>query len=239
MFESHLKTAWRNIVKHKAFAAINVVGLAIGLACCLLILFWVQDELGYDRFHENAGRIYRIVSDWTKNKWNGMEGTPAPLAPAIGKELPEIEKTARFATHNRLVFRYGEKAFYEDRGVIVDPAFFEIFSFRFSREIPETAFTGPADLVISEAMAAKYFGTEDPDREDDRGGWPALRRPGRAARYPPGSSTIRFDFASSFAYIDKLSGLSNHWGAFNFSTYLLLKEGVDPAGPARRSRQSG
>ena len=238
MFGNHLKTAWRNIVKHKAFTAINVIGLAIGLACCLLILFWVQDELGYDRFHENSRRIYRIVSDWTKHKWNGVEGTPAPLAPAIEKELPEIEKTARFATHNRMVFRYGEKAFYEDRGVIVDPAFFEIFSFPFLAGNPKKAFTGPFDLVVSEAMAAKYFGTEDPvGKTLEVEGRPCTVR--GVVKDQPGRSTIRFDFASSFAYIDKLSGLSNHWGAFNFSTYLLLKEGVDPAGLGPKITQVG
>ena len=238
MFGSHLKTAWRNIVKHKAFAAINVVGLAIGLACCFLILFWVQDELGYDRFHENSGRIYRIVSDWTKHKWNGMEGTPAPLAPAIEKELPEIEKAARFATHNRLVFRYGEKAFYEDRGVIVDPAFFEIFSFPFLAGNPKTAFSGPYDFVISEAMAAKYFGTEEPvGKTIEVEGRPCVVR--GVVKDRPGRSTIRFDFASSFAFIDKLSGLANHWGAFNFMTYLLLKKGVDPAGLGPKITQVG
>ena len=238
MFGNHLKTAWRNIVKHKTFAAINVVGLAIGLACCLLILFWIQDEVGYDRFHENSGRIFRIVSDWTKHKWNGMEGTPAPLAPAIAKELPEIENTARFATHNRLVFRYGEKAFYEDRGVIVDPAFFEIFNFPLLVGNPKTAFAGPFDLLISEAMAAKYFGTENPiGKTIEADGRPCVVR--GVVKNPPSRSTIRFDFASSFAFIDKLLGLSNHWGAFNFSTYLLLKEGVDPAGLGPKITQVG
>lgn len=238
MFANFWKTAWRNIVKHKAFAAINVVGLAIGLACCLLILFWVQDELGYDRFHENAGRIYRVVSDWAENKWDGVEGTPAPLAPAIEKELPEIERAARFATHNRRVFRYGERSFYEDRGIIVDPSFFEIFSFPFLAGTPQTAFTGPADLVISQAMAAKYFGTADPmGRTLDVDGRPFVVR--GVVSDAPGRSTIRFDFASSFAYVDKLSGLSNHWGAFNFSTYLLLKEGSDPAGVGPKITQVG
>lgn len=238
MLGSHLKTAWRNIARHKAFAAINVAGLAMGLACCLLILFWVQNELGYDRFHERAGRIYRIVSDWTKNDWNGVEGTPAPLAPAIEKELPEIERTARLATHNRLVFRYGEKAFYEDRGVIVDPSFFEIFSFPFLAGNPRTAFTGPYDTVISEAMAAKYFGDEDPvGKTIEVEGRPCVVR--GVVKDQPGRSTFRFDFVSSFAFIDKLSGLSNHWGAFNFSTYVLLKKGVDPAGLGPKITQVG
>jgi putative ABC transport system permease protein len=228
MFKSYVKTAWRSIVKHKAYSAINVAGLATGMACCLLILFWVQDELSYDRFHANAGRIYRVVSDWAKHDWNGMEGTPAPLAPAIQGELPEIEKAARLATQNRMVFRHGDKASYEDRGIIVDPAFFEMFSFPLTRGRWETAFTGPADMVITQALAEKYFGTEDPvGKTIEVDGRPRIVR--GVLRDIPRNSTLQFDFAGSFAYVDQLSNFSSHWGAFNFSTFVLLKNGMDPA----------
>lgn len=228
MFKSRMKTAWRSAVKHKAFSAINVAGLAIGMACCLLILFWVQDELSYDRFHANAGRIFRIVSDWTKYDWNGAEGTPAPLAPAIQSELPEIERAARFATQNRLVFRYKDKTFYESRGIIVDPSFFEIFSFPLIKGRLETAFSGPADMVVSQALAEKYFGTEDPiGKAIDVDGRPRIVR--GVLRDIPRNSTLQFDFAGSFAFIGQMSGFASHWGAFNFSTFVLLKNGTDPA----------
>ncbi len=228
MFKSQLKTAWRSAVKHKAFSAINVAGLAIGMACCLLILFWVQDELSYDRFHANAGRIFRVVSDWAKNNWNGVEGTPAPLAPAIQGELPEIEKAARFATQDRLVFRYEDKVFYESRGIIVDPSFFDIFSFTLIKGRWETAFTGPADMVVTQRLAEKYFGTEDPiGKAIDVDGRPRIVR--GVLRDIPRNSTLQFDFAGSFAFIGQMSGASNHWGAFNFSTFILLKKGADPA----------
>jgi putative ABC transport system permease protein len=228
MFKSYVKTAWRSIVKHKAYSAINVAGLAIGIACCLLILFWVQDELSYDRFHANAGRIYRVVSDWAKHDWNGMEGTPAPLAPAIQSELPEIEKAARLGTQNRMVFRCGDTAFYEDRGIIVDPSFFEIFSFPLIRGRWETAFTGPADMVITQALAEKYFGTEDPvGKTIEVDGRPRLVR--GVLRDIPRNSTLQFDFAGSFAFLGQMSNFSSHWGAFNFSTFVLLRTEADPA----------
>jgi len=226
VFKNNLKIAWRNILRHKTFSAINVTGLAIGMACCLLILFWVQDELSYDKFHRNSGRIFRIVSDWTKNNWDGMPGTPSPLAPAIQEQLPEVESAARFSWHNRKVFRYKEKAFYEDRGIIVDPSFFKIFSFPLLQGDWETAFTGPADIVITETMAAKYFGDDEPLGKafEVEGNFWVVR--GVLEAVPP-NSTFRFDFASSFQFIDKLSEFSTHWGAFNFCTFLLLREGAD------------
>jgi len=220
MFKSQLKTAWRSVVKHKAFSAINVAGLAIGMACCLLILFWVQDELSYDRFHANAGRIFRVVSDWAKYNWNGVEGMPAPLAPAILSELPETEKAARLATQNRMVFRYEDKVFYESRGIIVDPSFFDIFSFPLIKGRWETAFTGPADMVVTQRLAEKYFGTEDPiGKAIDVDGRPRIVR--GVLRDIPRNSTLQFDFAGSFAFIGQMSGSASHWGAFNFSTFIL------------------
>jgi len=226
VLKNYLKIAWRNILRHKAFSAINMIGLAIGMACCMLILFWVRDELGYDRFHRNSDRIFRVVSDWTKNNWDGMPGTPSPLAPAVQEQLPEVESSARFSWHDRKVFRYKEKAFYEDRGIIVDPSFFKIFTFPLLKGEWETAFTGPADIVITETMAAKYFGGDEPlgkAFEVEGDSW-VVRGVLKAV---PRHSTFQFDFASSFQFIDKLSGFSTHWGAFNFSTLLLLAEGAD------------
>jgi len=228
MLKNRLKTAWRHVVRHKAFSAINAIGLAIGLACCLLILFWVQDELGYDKFHKNADRISRVVSDWAKNNWEGMDGTPAPLAPEITAQLPEVERAARLTDHDRRVFRFQEKAFYEDRGIIVDPDFFEIFSFPLVKGDWRTAFTGPGDIVVTESMAAKYFGGQDPLGKTllvEGNPWTVRG----VVKDIPRNSTFRFDYASSFQFLDKLSGFSAHWGAFNFNTYLLLKKGVGAA----------
>jgi len=139
MLKIHLTTAWRNFIKHKAFSIINVVGLAIGMACCLIIVFWVRDERSFDVFHQKESRIYRVVSDWEKYAWAGISGTPSPLGPAVAEQLPAVEKTARISWPNRKVFRYKEKAFYEDRGIVVDPSFFS--PFRFSKGIGNPPFT--------------------------------------------------------------------------------------------------
>jgi putative ABC transport system permease protein len=106
MFKNSLTTAWRNIRNHKTYSSIKIAGLAIGMAGCLLIAFWVQDELSYDKFHENRDRIFRVVSDWAKYDWKGISGTPAPLVEAMRGGLPEVERAARLAWQTRRVFRY-------------------------------------------------------------------------------------------------------------------------------------
>ena len=227
MFKNGLITAWRNIRKHKAYSAVLVAGLAIGMAGCLLIAFWVRDEMSYDKFHDNGERVFSIVSDWAKNNWDGMPGTPSPLAEAVRKQLPEVEQAARFSWQDRRVFRYRDKAFFENRGIIVDPSFFRIFSFPLVRGNWATAFGGPEDVVVTETMAAKYFGDEDPvGKTIDVEGRPWVVR--GVMKDIPRHSTLQFDYANSFQFIGALSGYSQGWGAFNFGTFLLLKDGADP-----------
>jgi len=227
MFKSDWMTAWRSIRRHKIYSAVMIAGLAIGMAGCLLIAFWVRDERGFDQFHEKGARIYRIVSDWTKYDWNGISGTPSPLAEAAQSQLPEIEHAARIAWQVRRVFRYKDKASYENRGIIVDPAFFEIFTFPLVQGRGAEALSGPDDVLLTESTAAKYFGDEDPVGKtiDVEGRSWAVRG---VLKDLPRNSSLQFDYVNSFTYIQSLSGYSRGWGAFNFGTVVLLKEGADP-----------
>ncbi|UCE40267.1 MAG: ABC transporter permease [Candidatus Aminicenantes bacterium] len=226
MFKNYFKTTFRNTTRHKGYSFINLAGLAIGLACTLLILLWVKDELSYDRFHENGKNIYRIMSYGTRYMIEGFDGTPAPLAPAIKAEAPGIVNYARFSDVPKLVVRYGDKVFYENRGLIADPSIFEIFTFPFVQGDPQTAFTQPLDVVITETMAAKYFGEENPVGK-------TLEVEGRPAAVNgvikdiPHNSHIQFDFLTSYEFIQKVSGYGTSWGAFNFVTYLQLEENRD------------
>jgi len=238
MFKNGLLTAWRNIRKHKTYSAVKVVGLAIGMASCLLIAFWVQDELSYDKFHEKGDRVFRIVSDWTKNNWDGIPGTPSPLAEAVRNQLPEVEHAARISWQDRRVFRYKNKVFFESRGIIVDPSFFEIFTFPLARGNWATAFNGPEDVVVTETMAAKYFGDEDPvGKTIEVEGRPWVIR--GVLKTLPRQSSIQFDYANSFQFIGSLSGYGTGWGAFNFGTFLLLKNGADPETVGRKITEVG
>ena len=227
MFANYVKIAWRNIKKHKGYSFINITGLAIGMACCILILMWVQDELSFDRFHEKKEDIYRVISDWEKHNWKGMEGTPGPLAPAMEEAIPEVLFTARLAGHSRMVFKYGDKVFYEDRGVIADPALFNIFTFPVLKGNVETAFSKPTDIVITESMADKYFGAQDPMGKviDVEGQMATVTG---VIQDPPHNSHLQFDYMSSFEFIRDLSGYGTTWGSFNFVTYTLLQKNVNP-----------
>ena len=226
MFRNYIKTTFRNTSRHKGYTFINLAGLAIGMACTLLILLWVKDELSYDRFHENGRDIYRIMSYGTKYMIEGTEGTPAPLGPAAKEEVPGVLNYARFSDVPKLVVRYQDKVFYETRGLIADPSIFEIFTFPFVQGDPKTAFTQPLDIVITETMAEKYFGDENPvGKTVEVEGRPAAVK--GVIQDIPNNSHIQFDFLSSYEFIQDVTDYGMNWGSFNFVTYLQLEPNRD------------
>jgi putative ABC transport system permease protein len=161
MFTHNFKLCLRNIKRHKIFTLINVFGLAVGLACCMLLLLWVQDELSYDRFHEHGKHIYRIIE---KNQYDtGISYsaiTPAPVAPLIKSQVPEVTDFARFWPET-LTLKFGEKNFSLHSGII-DPSFLKIFSFPLVKGDQETCLTNPTSILLTEESAEKIFGNEDP-----------------------------------------------------------------------------
>lgn len=163
MFSSYLKIALRNMRRQKGYAFINIVGLAIGLACCILILLYVRDELSYDRFNENAGRIYRVGLHGIigTNEFN-VTNTSAPMAAALEQEFPEVLAAARVNSFGYPVLRYGEKVFSEERFFWADSNFFDIFTVNFLQGNPQDALNRPNTVVLTESMAKKYFGEENP-----------------------------------------------------------------------------
>lgn len=155
MIKNFLKITIRNLWRYKIFSAINIFGLAIGLACSILILLWVQNELSYDRFHKNASNIYRVIM-------NNATELPYPMAATLKEEIPEIVNAARIEYAPRMTMQVDDKKFYEDKVAMVDPEFFEILDFAFVKGDPKTAFQKPFNVVISESQAHKYFGNADP-----------------------------------------------------------------------------
>ena len=124
MFKNYLKIALRNIIRHKGYSSINIIGLALGMACCIFLLLWVQHQISFDKFHENANNLYRVEVEipQPQGKIRGPN-TPYPLGPAIKEYLPEIKNLARWQSPPRLLIRYGENQFYEPLARTVDPAF--------------------------------------------------------------------------------------------------------------------
>lgn len=164
MFKSYLTIALRNIRRQKAFSIINITGLAIGMACCILILLWVQDELDYDTFHSEGDRIYRLIKQAPDDKGiTGGSTLPYALVPLLKNEFPEIDTFTRYQDRTWLessTFATGDKKFYETGLFYADPSFFEIFSFSFLEGDPKTALKDLNSLVITRDIARKYFGTE-------------------------------------------------------------------------------
>lgn len=163
MIKNYLKIALRNIRRYKGYSFINIAGLAIGLACCLLITIWVLDELSYDKFHKNASNLYRVeeTQHYTGRDYYVIV-TPYPLAPALKEEIPEIQDATRVVWAGGLLFRYGDKAFFEDSGRAVDPSFLQMFSYPIIKGDINTALDSPYSLLLSENLAEKYFGYENP-----------------------------------------------------------------------------
>lgn len=163
MIINYLQIAIRNIKKHKGYSFINIFGLAIGMACCLLISLWVLDELSYDKFHMNAPYLYRVEQNQNfSGRMFHVLSTPHGLAPSLEKEIPDIKNISRYSRLRGLLFRYGEKAFFELNVKAVDPSFLQMFTFPLLKGDINTALSTPQSIVISEKVAQKYFENEDP-----------------------------------------------------------------------------
>ena len=166
MFKNYLTVAIRNIAQHKVYFFINIAGLAIGMACCALILLCVQHELSYDAFHAKGDRIYRVLRETRGGDGSVVfrPGISGPFAPALMKDFPEVENAVRLSGAVGIWTRYeGERVFYERRRwLLAEPDFFTMFDFPFVQGDPATALRDPGSMVISEAVAKQYFGSENP-----------------------------------------------------------------------------
>jgi putative ABC transport system permease protein len=155
MFKNYFTAAVRNLTRKKTYSVLNILGLAVGIAAFLMISIYVSFELSYDRFHENAERIFTVVS-------GGQAVTPVPLAPALMQEFPEVEVATRFQGLGQYLVSYMDKTFFGDRWVWADEHFFDVFTFPLVSGDSHTALRDPYSVVMTEATAQKYFGSEDP-----------------------------------------------------------------------------
>jgi len=163
MFQNYFKVALRNILKHKFYSTLNIAGLAFGLTACFLIGLYVFDELSYDKFHDEAENVYRIklFGKIGEQQIQTTNSCP-PLAAAMVQEIPGVEQSIRIDERSNMIFKYDDKAFTEKKILCVDSNFFDFFSFRLVEGDPKTALKQPNSLVLTKAIAQKYFGTETP-----------------------------------------------------------------------------
>jgi putative ABC transport system permease protein len=233
MLKNYLIVALRSLRKHKAYSLINITGLAIGMACSILIFLWVRDELSFDRFHADAARIVRVYRDKARTVPGSSSAlTSPPMAAAFKKDFPEVLRSTRFGTWQRRLVTNGDKSFTETGYMHADPDFFEMFSFPFVKGDPKTAFSIPNSVVLTESAARKYFGADDPmgrtltvDRAFD------IVVTG-VVQDPPSNSSLKFSMLSPFTLLlSKYIGEENadRWGFNSFSTFLLLAPDVRAA----------
>jgi putative ABC transport system permease protein len=163
MTKNFIKVVLRNLSKHKGFSFINITSLTIGIASCILILLWIQNELSYDRFHDNSDRIYRIVTDeCIGGQSSKYPATPLNISEALENDYPEVEKYVRlFKGWGGLTVENNNRKFHAEYFFQVDPAFFDIFTVPVIHGDPETALNKPDTCVLSKSSAIKYFGTDN------------------------------------------------------------------------------
>jgi len=163
MLKNYLKIALRNLTKQKLYTIITILGLSIGITCCLLIMLYVKQELSYDRFYPNADRIYRVAHEETTPQKKSYEtATPTPLALALKEENPEVEHITRIYFDSQVLFEYEVKRIFEDNVIFADPDFFNVFPFQILKGDLSHLLDAPDSMVLTASMAKKYFGDEDP-----------------------------------------------------------------------------
>ena len=232
MLRNYLKIAIRQLWRNRLYSLLNSGGLALGIACCLLIGLYVSDEQNYDRFHTNYDHIYRVVEK--QKQADGLfevAVTPGPLAPALAKDFPEIAQTTRVGQWSGLLTQ-GQQAVEAAQMLIVDPAFFNLFSFPLVSGNPGTVFRAPNEVIFSEAMAGRFFGANWSRRNVvgqliQLNTQQTLKLVG-IARNPPTHSHIQFDVLLPFKWLEKNDEWSLKWNSNSYHTYVQLQ--ADPSG---------
>ena len=200
MLNNYFKITLRNISRNKMYSGLNIVGLAIGLACCILILLYVHDELSYDRFHDNADSIYRIVPTFTTSERTMYLATNAHVqGPILKDEFPEVLEYVRFSGYRERVMEYENISFSEENFVYADESVFDVFSFDMILGNPKEALVNPNTIVLTEEMAEKYFGSDDPMGKSLKINYNALFTVTGVIKNIPSASHIKPDFLASFS----------------------------------------
>jgi putative ABC transport system permease protein len=192
MLKNYFKITLRNLRKQKVYSMINVVGLAPGLACFIVIALFIRDELSFDRFHENADRIYRVyLEDYFNGEVTMQANGPVGVAATLVREFPEVERAVAINRRTPAV-QYKNKFIKYDASLTVGPDFFAIFSFPFANGDPLTALAKPKTVVITASVAQKYFPDEDPIGKVLQIGGQSYQITG-IARDVPDNSHLKFD----------------------------------------------
>lgn len=230
MLKNYFIIAWRNLWKNKTFSIINILGLSIGLACCILMFLFIQHELSYDKFNEHAANIYRLTSESesTSGKTN-LAVTPAPWAPLMKSDFPEINNYVRiFKTEKSVIGLPGQQKFYENDLLYADSTFLDVFSFGLIKGNRKEALSQPNSIILTRSIAEKYFGNEDPIGKtleiNSMVGILNVQVTAIADEIP---STSHLTF-NAIISLQSLGDLSSFWAFHMFQSYVLLNGNASP-----------
>jgi putative ABC transport system permease protein len=241
MLRHFFQIAWRNLKKRKLFGFINIAGLSIGMACCLLIALYVQNEFSYDRYHTKADRIYRVTQTFRAVQKGENPGPPAPqdfwvwgcapVGAALQADFPEIEKVVRFMSPNSILLQHGDRRIQQDNLVMMDSTAFDVFSWKMLYGDPHTALIAPNSIVLTKTVAERFFGSTNPVGQILRADNQLNLLVTGVMQDVPSNSQFTFNGLISMSTSrQQRSDIFDNWGYVDFYTYLLLKPnaGIQP-----------
>jgi putative ABC transport system permease protein len=230
MFKNYLKIIYRNMIKNRSSSLINIFGLSLGIACCIMIFAYIGYEFSFDRYHENVDNIYRIVQKRTvEGRTQALPSATGPMGPALVEEFPEVIDAARFMPTVIRSFIFVDRKFFQSGVFYADQSVFNIFSFELIEGDPETALEAPFTMVVTEETARKYFGDESPIGKtinwDNKFDYQVTG----VVKEPPSNSHFTFTCLASFSTLIRYAPrIGSTWTIWGFATYLLLQENTDP-----------
>jgi len=224
MIKNLLKIAIRHIRKHPGYSILNVLGLALGISSALFLIIYVSDEVSYDRYHENADRIYRVSSKITETDdqftWNVAQ---IPMGPQVVQDYPEVQSFVRFINMPRALYKFEDKEYIEENFYYADSTLFDIFTYKVIRGEVKSAVSDPKKIVLTETAAGRYFGSADPIGKTLTAGDNTYEVTG-VIEDVPSNSHFRFDAIAARNNLPKQLGT---WGNFGVFTYLLFPQNMD------------
>src|SRR6476620_1939333 len=225
MIKNLLLVALRNFMRDKWYSLLNILGLTIGITFSVFLIFYILDELSYDKYNEKADRIYRIASYVKEPEKDTMKWAicPFPMAPALSKDYPEVEEAVRiWGNGGKTMLKNGDLRFYEDKVFFADSNLFRVFTHKFIEGNPQTALVTPNSMVLTSSVAEKFFGKDKPyvgkTLENANGD---VYKISAVIKDVPRNSHIRFNIVISRSSLP--ADFANNWGGFGFYTYVLLK----------------
>lgn len=228
MIKNYLITALRNLRRHPGYSFINITGLSIGMACFILIALVIRGEFQVDAFHERSDRIFRVIRlDEFKGEITRVALTQAPLAAALKRDFPEVEKAACFNYYGQALIKYEDTTIKQDFVSFAEPDFFEIFSYTFLAGTPETALSQPHSAILTEEVAEKFFGAEDPiGRILHIRNMPDVMVTAVIKSHK--DSHLNFSVIFPFSLYREIGVDIDTWNRYNYTTYVQLQENADP-----------